>query len=153
MISSTAGADRGQAAGEHLLLSRTIMHRLTRWPVAGRAWAATRLARRARSGSARASRPAGRGLAPAAQLLEIALEVGQPGVEPLGGSEQRAGGVEAPQLVQGDPEVVEQYRLARLALEHAEGAADDGEEQLDVREPEVWPATPRPHSSRTFSAW
>ena len=44
-------------------------------------------------------------------------------VQALGGLEHRLRRVQAPQLVQGDAGVVQQPRLARLALERVEDAA------------------------------
>ena len=56
--------------------------------------------------------------------------MGEGGVEPVGGLEQVVGGVEAPQLVQGDGGVVQQDGLARLFLERGDRGGGDRDEQL-----------------------
>jgi hypothetical protein len=66
-------------------------------------------------------------------LGEVALDVGQLRVEPLGGPEERRGRLDGPELVEDDARVVEQDRLARLGLQDVDGDGGRGHEDRGVR--------------------
>ena len=51
-------------------------------------------------------------------LRQVALDVGQLGVQALRGGEECRRGLHGPELVEDDARVVEQHRLARVGLEH-----------------------------------
>jgi hypothetical protein len=59
-------------------------------------------------------------------LGEVALDVGQLGIQAGGGGEERLGGAHGPELVEDDARVVEQHRLARVGLQHVDGNSGGG---------------------------
>ena len=66
--------------------------------------------------------------APAGDLVEVALDVGEVRIEPARGLEERLGAGERAQLVEGDAGQVEQERLARLLVEDRQPLGGHGDE-------------------------
>ena len=129
-ISSTASRAASRQRPSIASSSLTIMHRLMVRPSAGRAAAAMRSTRgcRSRTGPAACGQHAHARALAARALGEVALDVGQLGVQALGGAEQRLGGLDGSELVEDDARVVEQDRLARLGLEHVDGGRGGGQQ-------------------------
>ncbi len=117
------GGGGGQAAAEHLLLIADDHAQAERQPggrngSGGQALGA--LGQGGQSGVQGTRRGArgGKLLRTAGHLGHVAFEMGKVRVKPRRRLEQRAGGVETPELIEGHAGVVEKSRLARLGLEY-----------------------------------
>ena len=126
----------GEAARQHLLLVLDDHAEAEPQPL-GRPRACGDALRALRQlGEGDGDRPREGGLAagaPAARdLVEVAGDVRQLGVEPARRVEERLRRIEAPELVEQDAGVVEQDRLARLLLQQRERRARGGE--VDARD-------------------
>ena len=122
-ISSTASRAAARHAGSSSSSSFTIMHSESVSPAAGCAASATRKLRSASAPSAAAIElwPI---LAPeqGARRVQVRGGLGERRIEPQRCGEERGSGLDLGQLVEQDACEVEQQRLRRRALEHAEQA-------------------------------
>jgi len=140
--------DRRQAAREHLLLVAHDHAQAQTQPLCGPGARGDLQGLARELGQRRAQRRAADGAtlqAPShGKLGEVVLHVLELRVQALSGHEQRFSGVQTPQLLQDDAGVVEQPRLAGLALEHAQGARGERNEQRRLACGRGAPTRPQP---------